>query len=182
MSQQFGKVAVLFGGSSAEREVSLMSGKAVLEALLRRGIDAHAFDPAERDVWALRDEGCERAFIALHGRGGEDGTIQGALEMLGIPYTGSGVMASALSMDKWRTKMVWAACGLPTPRYALLDGHTDFDAVARELGLPIFVESIDDMPEAILSSAQDGDVVVTMGAGSIGAVPGKLAESNGVKS
>jgi D-alanine-D-alanine ligase len=91
-------------------------------------------------VWALRDEGFERAFIALHGRGGEDGTIQGALEMLGIPYTGSGVMASALSMDKWRTKMVWAACGLPTPRYALLDEHTDFDAVARELGLPIFVK------------------------------------------
>lgn len=140
MSQQFGKVAVLFGGSSAEREVSLMSGKAVLEALLRRGVDAHAFDPAERDVWTLRDEGFERAFIALHGRGGEDGTIQGALEMLGIPYTGSGVMASALSMDKWRTKMVWAACGLPTPRYALLDEHTDFDAVARELGLPIFVK------------------------------------------
>ena len=140
MSQQFGKVVVLFGGSSAEREVSLMSGKAVLEALLRRGVDAYAFDPAERDVWALRDEGFERAFIALHGRGGEDGTIQGALEMLGIPYTGSGVMASALSMDKWRTKMVWAACGLPTPRYALLDEHTDFDAVARELGLPIFVK------------------------------------------
>lgn len=140
MSQAFGKVAVLFGGSSAEREVSLMSGKAVLEALLRSGVDAHAFDPAERDVWTLRDEGFERAFIALHGRGGEDGTLQGALETLNIPYTGSGVMASALSMDKWRTKMVWAACGLPTPRYALLEEHTDFDAVARELGLPIFVK------------------------------------------
>ena len=140
MSQAFGKVAVLFGGSSAEREVSLMSGKAVLEALLRSGVDAHAFDPAERDVWTLRDEGFERAFIALHGRGGEDGTLQGALETLNIPYTGSGVMASALSMDKWRTKMVWAACGLPTPRYALLEEHTDFDAVARDLGLPIFVK------------------------------------------
>lgn len=140
MSQAFGKVAVLFGGSSAEREVSLMSGKAVLEALLRCGVDAHAFDPAERDVWALRDEGFTRAFIALHGRGGEDGTLQGVLETLHIPYTGSGVMASALAMDKWRTKMVWAACGLPTPRYALLDANTDFDAVARELGLPIFVK------------------------------------------
>jgi len=140
VSQVFGKVAVLFGGSSAEREVSLMSGKAVLAALLRSGVDAHAFDPAERDVWALRDEGFQRAFIALHGRGGEDGTLQGVLETLRIPYTGSGVMASALSMDKWRTKMVWAACGLPTPRYALLDARTDFDAVARELGLPIFVK------------------------------------------
>ncbi|MDX5446502.1 MAG: D-alanine--D-alanine ligase [Zoogloeaceae bacterium] len=140
MSQAFGKVAVLFGGSSAEREVSLMSGKAVLDALLRQGVDAHAFDPAGRDVWALRDEGFARAFIALHGRGGEDGTLQGVLETLRIPYTGSGVMASALSMDKWRTKMVWAACGLPTPRYALLDANTDFDAVARELGLPIFVK------------------------------------------
>lgn len=140
MSQAFGKVAVLFGGSSAEREVSLMSGKAVLDALLRGDVDAHAFDPAERDIWLLRDEGFERAFIALHGRGGEDGTLQGVLETLSIPYTGSGVMASALSMDKWRTKMVWAACGLPTPRYALLEEHTDFDAVARELGLPIFVK------------------------------------------
>ena len=140
MSQAFGKVAVLFGGSSAEREVSLMSGKAVLDALLRQSVDAHAFDPAGRDVWALRDEGFARAFIALHGRGGEDGTLQGVLETLRIPYTGSGVMASALSMDKWRTKMVWAACGLPTPRYALLDANTDFDAVARELGLPIFVK------------------------------------------
>jgi len=137
---RFGKVAVLFGGSSAEREVSLMSGRAVLEALRGQGVDAHPFDPAERDVWTLREEGFERAFIALHGRGGEDGTIQGALEMLGIPYTGSGVMASALCMDKWRTKMVWAACGLPTPRYALLEADTDFDAVARDLGLPIFVK------------------------------------------
>src|SRR5690554_5699086 len=117
-----------------------MSGSAVLAALRRRGVDAHAFDPAEHDVWTLREEGFERAFIALHGRGGEDGTIQGALEMLGIPYTGSGVMASALCMDKWRTKMVWAACGLPTPRYALLEADTDFDAVARDLGLPIFVK------------------------------------------
>ncbi len=140
MTDRFGKVAVLFGGDSAEREVSLMSGRAVLDALQRRGVDAHAFDPAERSVCALRDEGFERAFVALHGRGGEDGTVQGMLETLRIPYTGSGVMASAVAMDKWRTKMVWAACGLPTPRYAILDEHTDFDAVAAELGMPVFVK------------------------------------------
>jgi len=138
----FGKVAVLFGGASAEREVSLMSGRAVLAALRRAGVDAHAFDPAEQDVHALKEAGFARAFIALHGRGGEDGTVQGALELMGIPYTGSGVMASALSMDKWRTKMVWQAAGLPTPRYVLLDEHTDWDAVAAELGLPIFVKPV----------------------------------------
>jgi len=139
---RFGKVAVLFGGTSAEREVSLMSGAAVLAALQGAGVDAHAFDPAERDLHALKDEGFERAFIALHGRGGEDGTVQGALELMGIPYTGSGVMASALSMDKWRTKMVWLACGLPTPRYAILDAGTDWDAVVAELGLPIYVKPV----------------------------------------
>ncbi len=140
MSKQFGKVAVLFGGSSAEREVSLMSGGAVLAALQGAGVDAHAFDPAERDLHALKEEGFDRVFIALHGRGGEDGTVQGALELMGIPYTGSGVMASALSMDKWRTKMVWLAAGLPTPRYAILEADTDWDAVVRDLGLPIFVK------------------------------------------
>ncbi len=140
MSKQFGKVAVLFGGSSAEREVSLMSGGAVLAALQGAGVDAHAFDPAERDLHALKEEGFDRVFIALHGRGGEDGTVQGALELMGIPYTGSGVMASALSMDKWRTKMVWLAAGLPTPRYAILEAGTDWDAVVRDLGLPIFVK------------------------------------------
>ncbi len=140
MSKQFGKVAVLFGGSSAEREVSLMSGGAVLAALQGAGVDAHAFDPAERDLHTLKEEGFDRVFIALHGRGGEDGTVQGALELMGIPYTGSGVMASALSMDKWRTKMVWLAAGLPTPRYAILEADTDWDAVAGDLGLPIFVK------------------------------------------
>ena len=140
MSARFGKVAVLFGGSSAEREVSLMSGQAVLGALQAAGVDARAFDPAERDLHVLKEEGFERAFIALHGRGGEDGTVQGALELMGIPYTGSGVMASALSMDKWRTKMVWLASGLPTPRYAILEADTDWAAVAAELGLPIFVK------------------------------------------
>ncbi len=140
--KRFGKVAVLFGGSSAEREISLMSGCAVRAALQESGVDAHAFDPAERDLHALKDEGFDRVFIALHGRGGEDGTVQGALELMCIPYTGSGVMASALAMDKWRTKMVWLAAGLPTPRYAILDAATDWDAVARDLGLPIFVKPV----------------------------------------
>lgn len=140
--KRFGKVAVLFGGSSAEREISLMSGRAVLGALQGAGVDAHAFDPAERDLHVLKDEGFDRVFIALHGRGGEDGTVQGALELMGIPYTGSGVMASALAMDKWRTKMVWLAAGLPTPRYAILDAGTDWDAVVRDLGLPIFVKPV----------------------------------------
>ena len=140
MNTRFGKVAVLFGGSSAEREVSLMSGKAVLAALQAAGVDTHAFDPAERDLHTLKEEGFDRVFIALHGRGGEDGTVQGALELMGIPYTGSGVMASALSMDKWRTKMVWLAAGLPTPRYAILEAGTDWAAVVAELGLPIFVK------------------------------------------
>ncbi len=140
--KRFGKVAVLFGGNSAEREVSLMSGRAVLAALQGVGVDAHAFDPAERDLHVLKEEGYDRVFIALHGRGGEDGTVQGALELMGIPYTGSGVMASALSMDKWRTKMVWLAAGLPTPRYAILDADSDWDAIARDLGLPIFVKPV----------------------------------------
>lgn len=140
--KRFGKIAVLFGGDSAEREVSLMSGRAVLAALQGAGVDAHAFDPAERDLHILKEEGYDRVFIALHGRGGEDGTVQGALELMGIPYTGSGVMASALSMDKWRTKLVWLAAGLPTPRYAILDAGSDWDAVARELGLPIFVKPV----------------------------------------
>ena len=142
MSAKFGKVAVLLGGTSAERDVSLMSGNAVLAALRNAGVDAHAFDPAERDLHALKEEGFERVFIALHGRGGEDGTVQGMLELMRIPYTGSGVMASALAMDKWRTKMVWAAAGLPTPRYAILDAGTDWDAVVAELGLPIFVKPV----------------------------------------
>ncbi len=134
------KVAVLMGGSSAEREISLMSGKGVLKALRSKGVDAHAFDPKERDVFDLKKEGFARCFIALHGRGGEDGTIQGALEMLGIPYTGSGVMGSAIGMDKWRTKMVWIANKLPTPRYRILTGKEDWKAVARELKLPLIVK------------------------------------------
>ena len=136
----FGKVAVLFGGRSAEREVSLKSGAAVLASLLRSGVDAYSFDPAVQNLQALVDDGFDRAFIALHGRFGEDGTVQGALELLGIPYTGSGVMASALGMDKWRSKLVWQAAGLPIPNYALLDGRSDWQAVAQQLGLPLFVK------------------------------------------
>ena len=135
-----GKVAVLFGGKSAEREVSLKSGAAVLAALLRSGVDAHAFDPATRNLQELKDQGYQRAFIALHGRYGEDGTVQGALELLGIPYTGSGVMASALGMDKWRSKLVWQAAGLPIPAYQMLEAGFDAGAVVKNLGLPLFVK------------------------------------------
>jgi D-alanine-D-alanine ligase len=134
------KVAVLMGGRSAEREISLMSGEGVLKALRARSVDAHAFDPAARDLSELKRDGFTRCFIVLHGRGGEDGTLQGALELLGIPYTGSGVLGSALAMDKWRTKMVWMGSGLPTPPHRVLDARDDWDAVARELGLPLIVK------------------------------------------
>jgi len=135
-----GKVAVLMGGKSAEREISLMSGNGVLKALRSKGVDAHAFDPAQRDLLDLRAEGYACCFIALHGRGGEDGTIQGALEVLGIPYTGSGVLGSAVGMDKWRTKMIWIASGLPTPRFRILTEKENWQAVARGLGLPLIVK------------------------------------------
>jgi len=125
MSERFGKVAVLMGGPSAEREISLLSGNAVLAALRSKRVDASPFDPAERELFDLRREGFERVFIALHGRFGEDGTVQGALETLRIPYTGSGVMGSALSMDKWRTKLVWQSAGIPTPRFAIVQRKTD---------------------------------------------------------
>ena len=135
-----GKVAVLMGGKSAEREVSLMSGTGVLTALRAKAVDAHAFDPAERDLGDLKREGFARCFIALHGRGGEDGTVQGALEVMGIPYTGSGVLGSAVAIDKWRSKMIWQAAGLPTPRYRILGARDDWDAVATDLGLPLIVK------------------------------------------
>jgi len=138
----FGRVAVLMGGPSSEREISLLSGNAVLTALCERGVNASAFDPAERSLFELRGEGFERAFIALHGRFGEDGTVQGALETLHIPYTGSGVMASALAMDKWRTKLLWNATGVPTPRSLLLTAQSDFAQVAATLGLPLIVKPV----------------------------------------
>jgi D-alanine-D-alanine ligase len=136
----FGKVAVLLGGKSAEREVSLKSGSMVLAALRKKGVDAHPFDPKERDLQDLLKERFSRVFIALHGRFGEDGTLQGVLEWLGIPYTGSGVLASALAMDKLRTKRLWAAEGLPTAPYAILGRDTDLKGVARRLGTPLFVK------------------------------------------
>jgi D-alanine-D-alanine ligase len=138
----FGRVAVLMGGHSSERDISLMSGNAVLAALRRRGIDADAFDPAERALEDLKREGFVRAYIALHGRLGEDGTIQGALELLGIPYTGSGVMASAIALDKWRTKLIWQAVGIPTPRYEVLTEGADFAAVVQRLGVPLIVKPV----------------------------------------
>jgi D-alanine-D-alanine ligase len=140
----FGKVAVLMGGTSAEREISLLSGKGVLAALRSTGVDAHAFDPAERDLVELNRDGYSRVFIALHGRHGEDGTVQGALELLGIPYTGSGVMASAIAIDKVMTKRVWQAEGLPVPRgIVLAPGQQDRSASIRvpdQLGLPLIVK------------------------------------------
>ncbi|ODV09581.1 MAG: D-alanine--D-alanine ligase [Rubrivivax sp. SCN 70-15] len=139
-----GKVAVLMGGTSAEREVSLMSGRGVLAALQAQGVAAEAFDPAERSLWELQRDGFERVFIALHGRHGEDGTVQGALELMRIPYTGSGVMASAIAMDKVMTKRIWAAEGLPTPRWVWLaperQARADVVAVPDALGLPLIVK------------------------------------------
>jgi D-alanine-D-alanine ligase len=139
-----GKVAVLMGGTSAERQISLMSGAGVLEALQSQGVDAHAFDPAERELVDLKREGYARCFIALHGRHGEDGTVQGALELLRIPYTGSGVMASAIAMDKVMTKRVWIAEGLPTPRYVWLASSDRTSERIRlvpdEIGLPLIVK------------------------------------------
>jgi D-alanine-D-alanine ligase len=138
----FGKVAVLLGGRSAEREISLLSGNAVLAALRERGINAHGFDPKERALAELKAERFDRAFVALHGRYGEDGTVQGALELLGIPYTGSGVMASALAMDKWRTKLMWRAVGIPVPKDVLIHETSDWNAVTRALGLPLIVKPV----------------------------------------
>lgn len=135
---RFGKVAVLLGGKSGEREVSLKSGNAVLAALQRQGVDAHAFDPAERNLSELK--GFDRVFISLHGRFGEDGTMQGLLDLMGIPYTGSGVMASAVGMDKWRTKLLWRASGVVTPDFEMLNTDTDFLQVVKQLGLPLFVK------------------------------------------
>jgi D-alanine-D-alanine ligase len=143
-AKALGKVAVLMGGDSAEREISLLSGNGVLAALQSAGVDAHAFDPAERELVELKREGFARCFIALHGRHGEDGTVQGALELLRMPYTGSGVMASAIAMDKVMTKRVWVAEGLPTPRWVSLardaQSRERVIQVPDELGLPLIVK------------------------------------------
>ena len=137
---EFGKVAVLLGGDSSEREISLISGHAVLAALKRRGIDAHAFDPAEHPIYELVSAGFDRAFNILHGPGGEDGLVQGALEWLGVPYTGSGVLASALTMDKLKTKRVVMGAGLAAPEYAVLTEAADAAEARRALGLPLMVK------------------------------------------
>ncbi|MES2299016.1 MAG: D-alanine--D-alanine ligase [Pseudomonadota bacterium] len=139
-ARALGKVGVLFGGRSAEREVSIMSGTGVLKALQSVGVDAHAFDPGMRSLADLADQRFDRVFIALHGRYGEDGSLQGALEQLGIPYTGSGIMASAIGMDKIYTKMIWLMHGLPTPKYAMLGRQSDLASVAADLGLPLIVK------------------------------------------
>jgi len=138
------RVAVILGGKSAEREVSLKSGALVLAALRARGLDAHAFDPADQGIEALIAGRYEHAFIALHGRFGEDGTLQGALEWLGLRYTGSGVLGSALAMDKLRAKRLWMAEGLPTPPFEVLDANSDFHAVAKRLGLPLMVKPVNE--------------------------------------
>ncbi len=135
-----GKVAVLMGGRSAEREVSLMSGQGVLNALRASGVDAHAFDPAERELSELKREGFQRAFITLHGRFGEDGTVQGALELMGIPYTGPGVLASSVAMDKVMTKRIWRAEGLSTPDWRQVESADDTLAAFQALGAPMIVK------------------------------------------
>jgi D-alanine-D-alanine ligase len=139
-AKKLGKVGVLLGGRSGERDISLMSGQGVLAALRAKGVDAHPFDPAERSLAELAAEKFDRVFIALHGRFGEDGSLQGALEQLGIPYTGSGVMASSICMDKVYTKMIWLAHQLPTPKYAVLDAASELAAVPAQLGLPLIVK------------------------------------------
>jgi len=138
----FGKVAVLLGGDSAEREISLLSGQGVLKALRARGVDAHGFDTAEHDLSLLKAQGFARCFIALHGRHGEDGTVQGALELLGIPYTGPGVMASSMAMDKTMTKRVWRFGGLPTPDWRLATSSAEVAQAFAELGSPMIVKPV----------------------------------------
>lgn len=172
--KSLGKVGVLFGGRSAEREISLMSGKGVLQALLNKGVDAHPFDTAERSIAELVAEKFDRVFIALHGRYGEDGSLQGVLEQLNIPYTGSGVMASAIAMDKIFTKRIWQTHGLNTPAYAVLTPETELRQVPDNLGLPLIikpphegstigitkVKGYSDMQQAYALAAQFDDIVL----------------------
>jgi D-alanine-D-alanine ligase len=152
--KQFGRVGVLMGGRSAEREISLLSGQGVLNALLEKGIDAHAFDPGVRSPVEIANEQFDRVFIALHGRYGEDGTIQGLLELLNIPYTGSGVLASALSIDKVVTKQIWLSHQLPTPRYEVLTDDSNWDRVVQHLGLPMIVKPAHEGSSLGLSKVQ----------------------------
>lgn len=156
----FGRVAVLFGGRSAEREVSLKSGAAVLDALLAAGVDAFGIDVGEDFLQRLNAERIDRAFIVLHGRGGEDGSMQGLLECAGIPYTGSGILASALAMDKLRTKQVWQSLGLPTPRHAALASQDDCRAAAAELGFPLIVKPAHEGSSIGMAKVSDLDALV----------------------
>ncbi|WP_106478372.1 D-alanine--D-alanine ligase [Phytohalomonas tamaricis] len=153
--RDFGRVAVLLGGNSAEREVSLLSGNAVLAALKRQGVDAVGYDPADGGLAGLEQLAPDRVFIALHGRGGEDGTLQGALELLGIPYTGSGVLGSAIGMDKQRTKLLWRACELPTPESLELHAHMNWQSVVERLGLPLVVKPVHEGSTLGLSIVSD---------------------------
>lgn len=173
-TSNFGKVAVLLGGRSAEREISLQSGNAVLKALRRRGVDAHPFDPTDQPMEEILKQGFNVAYIALHGRYGEDGTVQGALELMGLPYTGSGVLASALAIDKWRTKLLWQAVGINSPHYAMLNAESDFEMVVKELGLPLIVKpsregstiglykvmSAEELPDVYRSAAKHDPMVL----------------------
>lgn len=156
----FGRVAVLYGGRSAERAVSLKSGAAVLEALQQAGVDAFAIDVGDDLLARLCEQHIDRAFIALHGRGGEDGTIQGLLECAGIPYTGSGVLASALAMDKLRTKQIWHSVGLPTPRHAALASEDDCHQAAEELGFPLIVKPASEGSSIGMAKVDDLDALL----------------------
>ncbi len=173
-AKSLGRVGVLLGGRSGEREISLMSGNGVLEALLSKGVDAHAFDPGLRCPTELAKEKFDRVFISLHGRYGEDGTIQGLLELLNLPYTGSGVLASALSIDKIATKQIWLSNGLSTPEFEELTAASDWSAVVKKLGLPLIVKpahegsslgltkvkSVDELPAAYqLAASLDKKVI-----------------------
>ena len=173
-TSNFGKVSVLLGGRSAEREISLQSGNAVLKALRRRGVDAHPFDPVDQPMEEILKQGFNVVYIALHGRYGEDGTVQGALELMGLPYTGSGVLASALAIDKWRTKLLWQAVGINSPHYAMLNAESDFEMVVKELGLPLIVKpsregstiglykvmSAEELPDVYRSAAKHDPMVL----------------------
>ena len=154
-ASKFGKVAVLLGGKSAEREVSLNSGKAVLEALIRSGVNAEAFDPQQRSVTELVHY--DRAFIVLHGRGGEDGQIQGVLEWLNLPYTGTGVQGSAIGMDKIKTKQIWLGSNLPTAPYRIIDQDTDLDRVIGDLGLPLIIKPVHEGSSVGMSKVEKAD-------------------------
>jgi D-alanine-D-alanine ligase len=194
--KDFGRVAVLFGGDSAEREISLLSGNAVLAALQRGRVDAHAFDPRDKSLTRLVEERFDRVWIALHGPGGEDGTLQGALEYLGVPYTGSGVMGSAIGMDKLRTKQLAQASGVATSPFVVLNGTADFDHALQKLGLPLIVkpatqgssvgmskvERAEDLPAAYAAAAKTDRIVfaeawLTGGEYTVGILQGRALPS-----